>query len=788
MAVDKRSKRLGVLATFSLVLIGLLGARLWFLQGVSAAEYEAKVVAARLRTVYVPPERGRIFDTDGRVIADNRQILTVTVDWAAVRRLSTRRELFERLSGPLETPVDDLMRRYDPCYPSPSDCTDKDKPYYKPNAGQLFDTLLPLPLKEDVSEETVAFLLERAEDYPGVDVTVQYKRVYPYAPLASHVVGFMGAISAERLSSYVNQGYKRNERVGQFGVELSMERELHGRWGKRVYEVDAAGTIVRELVEQRIEPVAGFDVQLTIDLDIQQYAEQALETELRNRRDLPEDIYNNDSAPHNPRDRFTNFTSRVYGIDLPEGGRLEFPEWVQHKAPAGAVVVMNYETGQVIAMASYPTFDNRWMEAGISGEKYAELFPAFEEDGVTPISSDESILVNRAVQGNYNLGSSIKPFVAWSALHSGIITADTVFLDEGEYHVRTIEQNTPEKCQHNGGVQRCIFKNATNKRSLKPSQYGPLTVADALAVSSDTFFYNIGEEMYIQSRNSDTGEYLLKTNLERFGFGHKTGIQLPYEWGGRVPNDAVKAELVDLGVLAKGEVPRLVAGDSLQVAIGQGLMAATPLQLANAYSTLANGGFLKEPSVIKNIYAPLTPDRAPAMADLVAGTVVKSYEQAVTVDRLEMPPEIYNPIIAGVSRVITGPGVTYEFYHATTGESLFRDFPIQIAGKTGTVQGTGKYPWNDSSVFGAFGLPASADDVSAPYPYTVVAFLEKSGYGSKAAAPVVKCIFLALSADPSISIDPVRISDPLDPTSNEVAPELVLEKSKCLGGSAGGRD
>ncbi len=786
MAVDKRSKRLGVLATFSLVLIGLLGARLWFLQGVSSGEYERKVVAARLRTVFVPPERGRIFDTDGRVVADNRQILTVTVDWAVVRRLSTRKELFERLSGPLETPVDDLMRRYDPCYPSPSDCSDKRKPYYKPNAGQLYDSLLPLPLKEDVSEETVAFLLERAEDYPGVDVTAQYKRVYPYAPLASHVIGFMGAIGAARLSSYLNQGYKRNERVGQFGVELSMERELHGRWGKRVYEVDAAGTIVRELEDQRIEPIAGFDVQLTLDLDIQLYAEQALETELRSRRDLPEDIYNNDSAPHNPRDRLKNFTERVYGLELPEGGRLEFPEWVQHKAPAGSVVVMNYETGQVIAMASYPTFDNRWMEADISGAKYAELFPSVQEDGVTPISSDESILVNRAVQGNYNLGSSIKPFVAWSALHSGIIDANTVYLDEGEYLVRTIAERTPEKCQHNGGVQRCLFKNATNKRSLKPSKYGPLTVTDALAVSSDTFFYNIGEEMYIQSQSDPDGEYLLKTNLERFGFGNKTGIQLPYEWGGRVPDDAVKAELVDLGVLGKGEVPRLVVGDSLQVAIGQGLMAATPLQLANAYSTLANGGFLQQPSIIKNIYAPLTPDSAPGLANLVAGTIVKSLEQAVVIDSLEMPSEIYNPIIAGLTRVIRGPGVDYDFYHETTGERLFKDYPVQIAGKTGTVQGTGKYPWNDSAVFGAFGLPSNPDDVSSDVPYTVVAFLEKSGYGSKAAAPVVKCMFLALAG--LADLDPILLSDPLDPTSDEPAPARVMRSRRCLGGSAGGRD
>jgi penicillin-binding protein 2 len=118
MAVDKRSARLGVLATVSLLLIGLLGARLWFLQAVRSDFYQSKVTAAKTRTVYIAAERGRILDADGRVLADNERILTVTVDWAVVRNLKNRKLLFERLSNPLKVPVDDLMRRYDPCYPA----------------------------------------------------------------------------------------------------------------------------------------------------------------------------------------------------------------------------------------------------------------------------------------------------------------------------------------------------------------------------------------------------------------------------------------------------------------------------------------------------------------------------------------------------------------------------------------------------------------------------------------------------------------------------------------------
>ena len=117
----------------SLLLIGLLGARLWFLQGVQSEEYQAKVTSAKVKSVFIAPVRGRILDSDGRVLADNKRILTVTVEWSVVRNSSNRRKLFERLSGPLKTPIDDLMRRYDPCYREPKPCTN----------AQLYDPLLP---------------------------------------------------------------------------------------------------------------------------------------------------------------------------------------------------------------------------------------------------------------------------------------------------------------------------------------------------------------------------------------------------------------------------------------------------------------------------------------------------------------------------------------------------------------------------------------------------------------------------------------------------------------------
>jgi penicillin-binding protein 2 len=167
------------------------------------------------------------------------------------------------------------------------------------------------------------------------------------------------------------------------------------------------------------------------------------------------------------------------------------------------------------------------------------------------------------------------------------------------------------------------------------------------------------------------------------------------------------------------------------------------------------------------------------VADLEQGAVVQSFDRPNIRDSLEMPPEILGPITDGLHRVIRGKGVDYGFYHATTGENLFKGFPIDIAGKTGTAQGAASLPWNDSSAFGAF----SQDDT---LPFTIVAYLEKSGYGSKAAAPVAKCTFLAIAGQ--VDTDPVLVSDPLDLNGTVPAPPKVLANQACLGGTTGLKD
>jgi penicillin-binding protein 2 len=730
MAVDRRATRLGVLALVGISLFSALGIRLWFLQTVRAEELQEVVDVASRRIVRTAPERGRIFDVDGRILADNERILTVAVDWQQLRQRTERDEIFSRLSGWVQVPVEEMEARF---------------------RRQIDSPFLPFPIKEGIDEPTAAAILERIEDFPGVSIEVGWKRVYPYAPHAAHVIGYMGALTEENLDDPRYDGYLLNERVGQFGVERSMEQVLHGVWGYKEIEVDAANRPVRVIKE--VPPVNGFDVQLTIDLDVQQYAEQTIETTLRARRSQlapnPEVL-----KPDGSRER----------MDITQG------EEVPYKAPAASAVVMNYQTGDVAALASYPTFDNRWFEAGLSRTKFEQIFPITEDP-------DKSILVNRAVQARYNLGSTFKPFTAYAALNTGLISPGEYYEDRGTY---TLGPESADQQRCRAGLIKCEYKNATCGGTGQPCRYGFVNVEDALAVSSDTFFYRIGENIMIRNNR----EPVLQAEVERFGFGAETGIELPFEFDGTVPDKELKRLYAERGVISEDEGRSYYVGDNVQLAIGQGLLSSTPLQLASAYGTLANYGFMNRPTIIKAIWEPGVPDGdTPGFVDFSRGTVYDDRSEPDLVRQIPMPDDIRSPIVSGLRRVITGPGVDSDYYHKTTGEHLFLDYPpdaIPIAGKTGTAQGAENYPWNDSSAFTGFAIDPSTAllEPNDENPYVITAYLEKSGYGSQAAAPVVKCLFLALS-DPT-QMEPVELAEPLDLDATAAAPSMTMPGGELL--------
>ncbi len=717
MASSGAPRRLVALAIVASVLMSLLAVRVWFLQAVTADETEEIISRVRTRTVRLLPERGRIFDVNGRIVADNKRILTVAIDRAVVRKADDRAVMFERLSGPLGLPIETLYARAD---------------------DKRFNDFEELPLAFDVSEEAAAFLLERIEDYPGVIVKDDWRRTYPYGAIGSHVLGYIGAIQANSLRYYRSLGYDPNERVGLYGVEQTYETVLRGVPGFVRYEVDAVGRIKRQI--ERVEPESGRDIQLAIDFRLQQFAEQALETQLLVRRRV-----------------------EAGTITLPDGTPdPQYPEVNYYKAPAGSVVVFDHERGEIKAMASYPRFDARWFTIGITSDTFARLFPRTEDP-------DQSILVNRAVSGRYNLGSSFKPFVAYAALNAGQLPDGVkyTFDDRGTYKLQSIPQ---ERCDQ--GV-KCVFRNAICRATGSPCRYGTVNVETALAVSSDTFFYKIGEQILTERGY----EPVLEREVRDFGFGSTTNIDLPYEYAGTVPSRALKQRLAEIGAITEESGENFYVGDNVLFAIGQGLLSATPVQVVNAYGALANGGTLHQPRVVRAVLAPGTRDRSSSLADLSTATIAESVAPAQPLRRLPMRDEVRDPVVSGMLRVVSGPGVTSDYYHKSTGENLFRNFPLNdlpLAGKTGTAQGFGNLPWNDSSAFAAFSLDPDR-------PYSAFAYLEKAGYGSQAAAPVVKCVFLALAG--RLRMDEVAPAEPVDLSATLPAPPMRLRSPSCLVGS-----
>ena len=463
MARDGRGLRLGVLGIVAISLFATLFARLWYLQMMSPERLDQQVQTSRVRTVQLAPMRGRIFDRNGMVMADNRRVLSVTIDRAEIRSAAKRKILFTRLSGPLQTPVEDLEARY---------------------IDVQYDPYLPLPLADDVPETTAIYLGERREDYPGVEVSEGWQRVYRYAPLASHIVGYMGAIPAESAKAYRGKGYKLNERVGKAGIEEQYEGQLRGKPGSITYEVDARNRIIREI--SRRDPVPGNDIVLSIDLQLQQYAEQTLQQGLREAR---------------TRCPFDSFTQSCGG-----------PAFA---APAGSTVVEDPRNGQILAMATYPTFDNRWFVEGISNKKIQELYP--DADKQAPF-------VNRALSSPFQMGSTFKLVSTVAGLQSGIITPGSPYNDQGKYQIPNCDV----------AKFKCIFKNAGLARGS-----GPISLATALTISSDTYYYRIGAELQLAQNPT------LQNVARQFGYGSDSGIDLPAEISGTVPDAALKKHLAE---------------------------------------------------------------------------------------------------------------------------------------------------------------------------------------------------------------------------------------------------
>jgi penicillin-binding protein 2 len=355
-------------------------------------------------------------------------------------------------------------------------------------------------------------------------------------------------------------------------------------------------------------------------------------------------------------------------------------------APAGAAVVLDPRDGSVVAMASNPTYNPADFVNGIK----PELFKAMQDP------NSHFPLNNRVIDGLYAPGSTFKLATSIAALDSGLITAGTPFTDTGSLT-----------------VGNRVFKNAGGR------SYGTLSLPTAITVSSDAFFYNLGAQFwYTRAQHGDAIQATAKT----LGFGERTGIPLDSEAKGRIPDPETRKKLHDANPKAFPE-GRWFAGDNVNLAIGQGEMVVTPLQLAQAYATFANGGTVYQPRVAERV---LQQD----------GKVVRDVTPAAE-RKIDLAPTIRNAVLAGLKGVVASD--------KGTAHGAFSSFPLSsfpVAGKTGTAQVVGK---QDTALFVAF---APADNPQ----YVVAVVIEEGGFGGSSAAPVVRRIMEGLAGKPPTPI------------------------------------
>ncbi|HAE54254.1 MAG TPA: penicillin-binding protein 2 [Acidimicrobiaceae bacterium] len=656
---EQLNRRLAFLGILIIGLFAALFTRAWYLQVLTADELSEKARANYVEIVIAEPTRGRILDRHGVVLADNIRsgVITVNQSRYAPGQIDF---VLEQISTLTEIPIETLKSRLE-------------NQQTHPLAAKVVATGLDEYGLLRVSELSL----------PGVEAKWEMSRIYPQNEIGAHVVGYVGAMSRGQEDRLLQMGYLPSERVGKSGIEQIFEGDLHGKPGRTELEVDSTGRVHRIL--SQTDPTPGSDIYLSIDADLQAATESYLRQGLIAARKTVSD----DSGFFYP-------------------------------AIGGAAVVMDLRNGDVLAMASHPTYDPNWLVGGITALEYQSVF----ENPYAP-----GALNNRAIQGLYSPGSVFKLVTALAGLEARLISPRAAFYDVGYFQI-------PDKY---GCTGRCTFYNA-DKAPL-----GIVDLSSAITRSSDAYFYQVAHDLY-WIRGDE--QWAIQDMAKLLGFGSQTGIQLPFEKSGRIGDGDVKEALFESNPDAYnpyGESTQWLPGDNINTGIGQGFVSVTAIQLANAYAAFANGGTLFSPNIVEKVVA--------RSEDRFGSSVID-----------------FDPRIQRIAEFPEGSGVVREGLHGVTSKArrgtAWRAFEgydssgYAIAGKTGTAQAEGKNPVlqrkkEDSAVFVAW---APRHDPR----YVVAVVMEEAGFGGEAAAPVARRILEAVRAyeqrwpDPQVAFIPPR--------------------------------
>ncbi len=606
------------------VIVVIFLCRLVYLQIIKGDEYSSQSEKKVYRTTSVKAPRGQILDRYGRELVVNRQGFSVVFDKSLISTSdlndvilntieifeNTTDEYYDYLPISKTSPYNYITTEdYEKDYKefreflakyktATGETADSDsalrylKKRYKIKSDDMdevrkiagvryemerndFSKTVPYTFASDISKTMVTYIRENSINIKGVQIEVEPVREIVDGSIAPHILGRVGRIYKEEYEELKNKGYKMNDLVGKDGLEAAMEEYLKGTDGQKGYERDSSGKIVGIVNEK--DPIPGNNVRTTLDKDLQIIAQNALEQTIK---------------------------------DIAEKGKTK-KDKAGADADAGAVVAMNVKTGEVLAMASYPTFNLSEFSS-----KYSEL-----------LKTENNPLLNRAISGIYEPGSTFKMCTSLSALQNGIITPFTTITDKGVY--RYYKDYQP----------RCWIYTSQGRT------HGTVNVSGALRDSCNYFYYEVGRQLGIEK---------LDETATMLGLGEKTGIEIGGEAKGILASPAEKK--------AKGAVWN--PGDTLQAAIGQSDNLFTPIQLCTYISTLANGGTRYQPTLIKDI---VTYNDGESVIDC----------SPKVISQLNISDEHLDAIKKGMLAVTKKGGTVY---------APFITCRYDVAGKSGTAQ------------------------------------------------------------------------------------------------------
>jgi penicillin-binding protein 2 len=624
-AAIRAAPRVVVLGLFILCTFVVFGQRLWHLQFVRGEYYRGRAERQRLRSVTIPAARGIVYDRYGTPLVRNVPSFDVTIVPAYLPDDEDEMEdVLIRLAMLLDMPYTTAGARGAGDEPPSGLCEMVDAVGYTARYR-------PLVVKRGVDRDTALLVAQQALLLPGVSVQVESARDYPYGPLVSQILGYLSPIPEEDEEEYVARGYdSATDRVGVAGVEVTYEDVLRGQKGRQIIEEDVTGRVIR-VIEEQAAPVPGHNIYLTLDLDLQRFVEGAL-------RD---------------------------GMAQPDVN-----------SPRGVAIVMDPQTGAILALVSLPTYDNNLFAQGISTGDWQRL----RDDLHRP-------LLNHAISDRLPPGSVFKIVVAAGALQEGVLTPYTRLSCPGrvvvpnKYYPNDPGRAQPFYCWNKGG-------------------HGWLDIVGGIANSCDIFFYKVGGG-FEETRFEGLGVSRIARYARLFGFGEPTGVELPAEAGGLVP-------AADWKRLTYGE--SWSTGDTYNLSIGQGFLAVTPLQMLNAVNAVANSGTLYRPRVVHHVTD-------------AQGDVTQPFEPE-TMRTLPISAEHWSLIQQGMEGAVV---------YGTARRVQIEG--VRVAGKTGTAQfcddimcGVG-YEQPEHAWFAAF-APVEEPEVS------VIVFMYNGGEGSVVAVPV----------------------------------------------------